>query len=395
MFIKPFVFLLTFFLSNGMDSLCASAAAPDRLDDRSLPARMSVYLYPRTVADIAEFDLSPLNASPSAPVELIYWAVGFKRESDGTVRAYQKSHNPAQDREPFDITARIIHAMFERFSEANGYRHTWLLDTCLKKHAGLMDEGTERLLPSFNEGQRGPLVIDIISTFRALSEETKHTPHSVSVDIEPICQPDGSDSLFGFHAELVAAITDRLRVPVSVHMSCSKIHDWLIDASKRTAGSPAEGAFVEFGRLVGAIRMHHQSYLIVDAYCHGDSCEHQSKGACWTRDGSTESSDSCQWQHFTSCKKLQTIFSTFTGMKIPFKTALSISGSSSGGITPAGWNIGNFGRSLERIRSEGRGIDLRSPYLRGIALYGVGGERRKTGNLGNVLGALIDKGFIG
>ena len=68
MFINPFVLLLTFFLSNGMDSLCASAASPDRLDDRgSSSARMSVYLYPRTVTDIAGFDLSPLNANPSSP----------------------------------------------------------------------------------------------------------------------------------------------------------------------------------------------------------------------------------------------------------------------------------------------------------------------------------------
>ena len=395
MFINPFVLLLTFFLSNGMDSLCASAASPDRLDDRgSSSARMSVYLYPRTVTDIAGFDLSPLNANPSSPVELIYWAVGFKREDDETVRAYPKSHNPAQDREPFDTTVHIIHAMFKRFPEANGYRHTWLLDTCLKKHAKLVDEGTKRLLPSFDERQRGPLVTDILNTFGALVGETGHSPHSVSVDIEPICQSDGSDSLLGFHAELVSAITDRLRVPVSVYMSCSKIHGWLIDAAKRTAGSPAEGAFGEFGRLVDAIRVHPQSYLIIDAYCHGNSCVHQSKGACWTRDGSTESPESCQWQHFTSCKKLQNIFRVFTGMGVPFKTALSISGSSSGGITPTGWNRENFGRSLARIRSEGQGIDLRSPYLRGVALFGVGRERRTTGDLGSVLGALIAERFI-
>jgi hypothetical protein len=214
--------------------------------------------------------------------------------------------------------------MFKRFPEANGYRHTWLLDTCLKKHAKLVDEGTKRLLPSFDERQRGPLVTDILNTFGALVGETGHSPHSVSVDIEPICQSDGSDSLLGFHAELVSAITDRLRVPVSVYMSCSKIHGWLIDAAKRTAGSPAEGAFGEFGRLVDAIRVHPQSYLIIDAYCHGNSCVHQSKGACWTRDGSTESPESCQWQHFTSCKKLQNIFRVFTGMGVPWKAVLLV-----------------------------------------------------------------------
>jgi len=373
MFIKSFVVLLFFFLASGTDLLCASTTA-DRLDDRNLSARMSVYLYPRTVADIEEFDLSLLGAGDSAPVELIYWAVGFKRESDGTVKAYQKSHNPDQDNEPFDTPANIILKMFERFPEARGYHHTWLLDTCLNKHARLMDE--MRLLESFNEEQRRLLVRDVVNTFGVLAEETEHRPRAISVDIEPICQPDGSDSLLGFHSDLVTAINNELSIPVSVHMSCSKIHDWLIDPSRNT------NAYHEFTRLVDAIRMHPQSYLIIDAYCHGNSCEHQLNGACV----------SCQDDHFTSLHKLQAIFRIFTDMEIPFKTVLSISGSSSGGRTLTGWCLENFRQSLARIKS---GVDLTSPYLRGFAFYGVGSERRITGDLGSVLGALIDEGFVG
>jgi hypothetical protein len=77
-------------------------------------------------------------------------------------------------------------------------------------------------------------------------------------------------------------------------------------------------------------------------------------------------------------------------MEIPFKTVLSISGSSSGGITPTGWCQENFKTSLERIKSK---VDLSSTYLSGLALYGV--ERRTRDDLGSVLGALIGEGFIG
>jgi len=389
-FIKYFVLLLNLsFFSCFVDPFCTSAAATNNVDDRMSPARMSVYLYPRTVADVRKLDFSVLKPTQTAPVELIYWAVGFKRERDGTVKAHPKSHNPGQTG---DQTHEIIKEIFKNFPEENGYLHTWLVDTCLQKHAGLVDEVTERLLPSFNEGQRGPLVRDIIITLGELVEKTGHRLRAISVDIEPICKPDGSDSLLGFHADLVSAINGSLRVPVSVHMSCSKIHEWLtIDPSSIIAGSPAERALGEFGRLVDAVRTHRQSYLIVDAYCHGNSCEHQPADACSEIDGREERS--CQWQHFTNCKKLQAIFTSFTGMRIPFKTVLAISGSSSGGITPTGWNIGNFRRSLERIRSEGPGIDLKSPYLRGFALYGVDNIDEEKTSLQDVVTTLNETGF--
>ncbi len=380
MSIKSFVFLLIFFLFNGIFSIYASDPGPS--DDGGLPAKISLYLYPRTVDDVVGFNFEPLGASTSNPVELIYWTVGFKRTTDGTVEAYPKSHNPDQTGDP---TNEIVREMFRKFPVEMGYHHTWLLDTCLRKHAGLVDEGTKRLLTSFNEGQRERVVGDIVEIFRTLVREEEHIkPHSVSINIEPICQSDGTDSLLRFHTDLVTEISSGLGgIPVSVHMSCSKIHDWLTDVSGRTAGSPAERAYDEFRGLESAIRGHTQSYLIIDAYCHGNSCEDQSESACL----------SCVSNHFTSCRKLQAIFATFTRMEIPFKTALAISGYSSGGITPSGWSIENFRQSLLRIKTEGIGIELTSPHLRGLALYGVGGEGI-TGDLSSILDALRCEEFM-
>lgn len=358
--------LLSFFWSLGLVSILQSAEVEDGILSRS------VFLYPRNADQINGYDLEALGK----PLELIYWAIGFRCNGE-QVLVYPKSCNPQDIPQPESLLINAvtnIRRLFERFPHSEGYRHTWMIDTCLVNHAELIKEGN--LDPRFRD-LSPKLINDVIHQINILIQSSGCSPQAIALDIEPICDYTGANSLLGFHADLVARINAQLSLPlpVAVHLSCSKICDWLC-----VVPTSNEFAKNEFLQLREVIERFPGNHFLIDAFCHGGSCEHQATGGpCTTINGREE--ESCEWQHFTSQKKLGIVSQYFKENNVPFKLEISISGSSSGGIVPEGWSIENFIKSISRIRK------VITPSY-GVALFGVGGEPGRTGNLQQIANAL-------
>jgi hypothetical protein len=354
-----------FFCSTGFLSILQAAG----LEEQILPR--SVFLYPKNPAQVDNYNFDALGH----PLELIYWTVGFRAAKESLI-AYPKSCNPQhspQPQDPLASTIANIHRLLERFSPTAGYKHTWMIDTCLKKHAGLEAYIENRNLASLFASVDPELINNIMQEFNNLIQDSGFRPQAIAIDIEPICHHTGANSLLGFHADLVTRINYELGLSVAVHLSCSKIHDWFFAEST----PQNEGAKGEFARLCTVIRDELPgNHFLIDAFCHGGGCEHKAKGGpCTTRNDREE--DSCEWQHFTSQKKLRKISEYLEGEHIPFKVEISISGASSGGIVPDGWSIKNFEKAIKKIREV-------IPGEHGMALFGVGGEVGRTGDLAQI-----------
>jgi hypothetical protein len=356
--------LLSFVWSLGLVSILQSAEVEDEILSRS------VFLYPRNTDQINGYDLEALGK----PLELIYWAIGFRCNGE-QILAYPKSCNPQDIPQPESLLINAvtnIRRLFERFPHSEGYRHTWMIDTCLVNHADLIKEGN--LDPRFRN-LSPKLINDIIQEINIIIQSSGYTPQAIAIDIEPICDHTGANSLLGFHADLVARINAELSLSVAVHLSCSKICD--CQFTEPTSNELAKNEFLQLREVIISFPGNH---FLIDAFCHGGSCEHQATGGpCTTINGREE--ESCEWQHFTSQKKLGIVSQYFKENNIPFKLEISISGSSSGGIVPEGWSIENFIKSISRIRK------VITPSY-GVALFGVGGEPGRTGNLQQIGNAL-------